>query len=195
MGLLILFLSASVLTAVFATIMCCIDKSLKQQESAYYDEAEKYSRMKWETDGFTANPDIVKLEDAAREKYSKIRKRRVYGKFATAKDTSYIICGAMVVIVFLISLIISIIQICDNVGIKSKKMIYQREVLEYRIEHLGSRAVEESALYTEITDYNARIVQERVIANNPWLNLFAQKSIAELDTIDIYGILEGEDDD
>lgn len=81
--------------------------------------------------------------------------------------------------------IISVVQI--NRQIDYEECLYEKEVLEYRLEYKDEIVVGNELLYQEITDFNNKLRVTKRYANNLWVNWFFNQLIADIDYIDIGG--------
>lgn len=63
------------------------------------------------------------------------------------------------------------------------KLIYQKEVLEYRLENDG--LVGNELLYRDITDFNNTIREARYWYENPWTSWFCSGLIPSIDYIEL----------
>jgi hypothetical protein len=68
-----------------------------------------------------------------------------------------------------------------------QKMLYEKEVLEYRIENEENNIVGNELLYNDIVEFNNALRDEKYYADNLWVNWFHNAKIAEIDYIEIPG--------
>lgn len=66
--------------------------------------------------------------------------------------------------------------------------LYEREVLEYRLDHRENDFPGNEMLYNDIVEFNNKLRSQKKWANNPWTNWFNNEKIAALD----YIVLSGE---
>lgn len=66
-----------------------------------------------------------------------------------------------------------------------QNVLHEKEVLEYRIEHMEENITGNEMLYNDIVEFNNELRNERKWANNPWTNWFNNKDIASLDYIEL----------
>ena len=66
--------------------------------------------------------------------------------------------------------------------------LYEKQVLEYRLEHNSENEVGNELLYSDIVKFNESIRNDKKYANNFWVGLFYNDKIAEIDYIEIDGI-------
>lgn len=71
---------------------------------------------------------------------------------------------------------------------KYNDMIYQKEVLEYRLEHKTNNEPGNELLYREIMEFNSILREHKTHGNNWWLSAFYNKKIGTIEYIDIGGI-------
>lgn len=87
---------------------------------------------------------------------------------------------------FLISsIIVSIVQIRKDLDFKNAQ--YEKQVLEYRLEHLEDNFVGGEMLYSEIIDFNNDLRSCKKYSGNVWIGLFYNDKVATLDYILIGG--------
>lgn len=102
------------------------------------------------------------------------------------KDCSIIIGGIFTVISG-IAFISSIIIMCWVQIPKERKYqeaLYEKEVIEYRIEHQDDNIVGNELLYDDIVEFNNMLRKTKLYSNNIWLNWFANDKIAKIEYID-----------
>lgn len=92
-------------------------------------------------------------------------------------------------VAFTVILIIALICIvCINVQAPSDKLALdaEREIIEYQIEAYGTTpAVNVNELfYTQIRDYNEKIIVNQYFRNNPWTSWFVPSFYLDMKTID-----------
>ncbi len=63
--------------------------------------------------------------------------------------------------------------------------LYEKEVLEYRLENKDENLVGNEMLYSEITKFNNELREHKTYCNNLWLNLFHNDKIATIDYIEL----------
>ncbi len=92
-------------------------------------------------------------------------------------------------VAFIVILIIALVCIvCINVQAPSDKLALdaEREIIEYQIEAYGTTpAVNVNELfYTQIRDYNEKIIVNQYFRNNPWTSWFVPAFYLDMKTID-----------
>lgn len=83
---------------------------------------------------------------------------------------------------FVCIIIISIEQIGKDV--KYKNTMYEKEVLEYRIENANDNIVGNEMLYNDIVEFNNSLRSTKKWANNPYVNWFWNDDVAQIDYIE-----------
>lgn len=63
--------------------------------------------------------------------------------------------------------------------------LYNKEMLEYRLEHRDENIVGNEMLYKEITEFNNDLRCHKHYADNLWVNWFNNQLIAEIDYIEV----------
>lgn len=92
-------------------------------------------------------------------------------------------------VAFTVILIIALICIvCINVQAPSDKLALdaEREIIEYQIEAYGTTSAVNvnELLYTQIRDYNEKIIVNQYFRNNPWTSWFVPSFYLDMKTID-----------
>lgn len=80
-----------------------------------------------------------------------------------------------------------IIGVQINRDVEYQNTIYEREVLEYRIEEADENIVGNELLYSDIVEFNNDLRRIKKWANNPWTNWFFNEDIATIDYVEING--------
>ena len=63
--------------------------------------------------------------------------------------------------------------------------LYERDMLEYRIEHLSDNIVGNETLYNDVVEFNNHLRWIKRTAGNPWTNWFSNYRVAELDYVEL----------
>jgi hypothetical protein len=71
--------------------------------------------------------------------------------------------------------------------VEYQNMLYTKEMLEYRIEHMEENITGNEMLYNDIVKFNNALRAEKKWANNPWTNWFNNQDIASIDYIELNG--------
>jgi len=66
-----------------------------------------------------------------------------------------------------------------------QNMLYEKQVIEYRIENKESNIVGNEMLYNDIVAFNNKLRTEKKWATNPWTNVFNNDLIASIDYIEL----------
>ena len=61
--------------------------------------------------------------------------------------------------------------------------LHEREVIEYRLDHISENITGNEMLYNDIVEFNNMLRSQKKWANNPWTSWFNNKKIAALDYI------------
>lgn len=78
-----------------------------------------------------------------------------------------------------------IMTININRDIDYQNKLYEREMLEYRIEKMEENITGNEMLYNDIVEFNNELRSTKKWANNPWTNWFNNQDIATIDYIEI----------
>lgn len=83
------------------------------------------------------------------------------------------------------TVIVSVAILCNvgNYDVDYQNAICEKEMLEYRIEHMEDNIVGNEMLYNDIVEFNNELGNEKKWANNPWTNWFANQDIATMDYV------------
>ena len=74
-----------------------------------------------------------------------------------------------------------------NRDVEYQNALYEKEVLEYRIEEADSNIVGNELLYGDIVEFNNKLRMIKKWANNPWTNWFFNEDLATIDYVKING--------
>lgn len=66
--------------------------------------------------------------------------------------------------------------------------LYERQVIEYRLENKSENVVGNELLYQDIVDYNNGLRSHKRYSDNFWLNWFYNDKIATIEYIEIEGV-------
>ena len=91
------------------------------------------------------------------------------------------------IIGFVVSLIAVAFIIGNNISydLNYQNTLHEKEMLEYRIEHMEENLTGNEMLYNDIVEFNNRLRSTKKWANNPWTSWFNNKQIASLDYIEL----------
>jgi hypothetical protein len=96
--------------------------------------------------------------------------------------------GIILVLIGVFSEIICVAGIIMNrlgYDIDYQNALYEREVLEYRLDHREDDFPGNEMLYSDIVKFNNKLRDQKKWANNPWTNWFNNEKIAALDYIEL----------
>lgn len=74
-----------------------------------------------------------------------------------------------------------------NRDVEYQNTLYEKEVLEYRIEEADKNIVGNELLYGDIIEFNNNLRTIKKWANNPWTNWFFNEDMATIDYVKING--------
>lgn len=72
-----------------------------------------------------------------------------------------------------------------NYDLKYQNKLHEKEVLEYRIEHMSDNLTGNEMLYNDIVEFNNELRYTKKFANSPWTNWFNNQDIAAMDYIEL----------
>ena len=81
--------------------------------------------------------------------------------------------------------VFTIIDVNVNKDINYQNTLYEREIIEYRIDHMDENIVGSEMLYNDIVGFNNELRNIKKWANNPWTNWFWNEDIATIDYIEL----------
>lgn len=90
-------------------------------------------------------------------------------------------------------LLLSLISGCIALGnaaiydLDYQNALHEREVIEYRLDHMSENITGNEMLYNDIVEFNNKLRSQKKWANNPWTSWFNNKKIAALDYIELGG--------
>lgn len=94
------------------------------------------------------------------------------------------ICSFIGGLVTFASIILILINVCSY-DVDYQNALYQKEMLEYRIEHMEDNVTGNEMLYNDIVEFNNELRKTKKWANNPWTNWFNNQDIAAMDYIEL----------
>lgn len=105
-----------------------------------------------------------------------------------AVNENALFAGAFLVVVFtLIGIVLGIWILCvrSTWELDYENKLYEKQVLEYRLEQVDDNITGNEMLYNDIVAFNNGLRETKRWANSPWTNWFFNKDIATIDYIDI----------
>lgn len=66
-----------------------------------------------------------------------------------------------------------------------QNVLHQREMLEYRIEHMEDNITGNEMLYNDIVEFNNNLRETKKFANSLWFNWFYNQDVAAMDFVTI----------
>ena len=87
----------------------------------------------------------------------------------------------------LLSLISGCIVLCNaaSYDLDYQNALHEREVIEYRLDHMEENIVGNEMLYNDIVEFNNMLRSQKKWANNLWTNWFNNEKIAALNYIEL----------
>ena len=96
---------------------------------------------------------------------------------------------AYILIIFgIISSLVAVAFIIENAitcEVNYQNALHEKEMLEYRIEHMEENITGNEMLYNDIVEFNNNLRNTKKWANNPWTNWFNNQDIATIDYVEI----------
>lgn len=93
----------------------------------------------------------------------------------------FVVCG-IVFSLFTVGFAIGNATTCE---LEYQNVLHQKEMLEYRIEHMEENITGNEMLYNDIVEFNNTLRNEKKWALNPWTNWFNNQDIASIDFIEL----------
>lgn len=106
-----------------------------------------------------------------------------------------VLCS-LIIILFSIPLIITLIVLmCVQIPKQKdyETALYERQVIEYRLENKSENVVGNELLYQDIVDYNNSLRSHKRYSDNFWVNWFFNNKIATIEYIEIEGVTNYKD--
>lgn len=96
--------------------------------------------------------------------------------------------GIILIIIALFATPFTAIGIVDaqfNGDIKYQNKLHEREMLEYRIEHIEKNIIGNEMLYNDIVEFNNELRSVKKWSSSIWTNWFYNQDIAAMDYIEL----------
>lgn len=96
--------------------------------------------------------------------------------------------GLATILIGAIATICSTVFVLVNVttyDVDYQNMLHEREMLEYRIDHIEDNITGNEMLYNDIVEFNNALRAQKKWANNPWTDWFNNQDIASIDYIEL----------
>lgn len=103
------------------------------------------------------------------------------------EDTWFIIGVILTVVGLILGILctIAIIDVNANKDIYYQNTLYEKDMLEYRIDNMEDNIVGNEMLYNDIVEFNNELRSVKKWAYNPFTNWFYVKEIAEIDYVEL----------
>lgn len=101
-------------------------------------------------------------------------------------DCVFVIGFAFTILGLIASLIVgaSIISTSVCKDIEYQDVLYEKEMLEYRIDNIDGNIVGNEMLYNDIVEFNNDLRRVKKLANSPWTSWFNNQDVATIDYIE-----------
>ena len=96
--------------------------------------------------------------------------------------------GIMLVVIFsVIGIVLGTLILCPRSTweLDYENKLYEKQVLEYRLEQVDDNITGNEMLYNDIVAFNNGLRRTKRLSNSPWTNWFFNKDIATIDYIEI----------
>ena len=101
------------------------------------------------------------------------------GDFLEGVQVAAYVIGGVVTIVSICVILLNIVFL----QYEYESKLHEREMLEYRIEHLSEDTVGNEMLYNDIVEFNNSLRWAKHTANSPWISWFSNHKVAGLDYV------------
>lgn len=88
-------------------------------------------------------------------------------------------------IIFSFVAVMGITKNAVNCELEYQSVLHEKEMLEYRIEHMEENITGNEMLYNDIVEFNNELRSIKKWAGNPWTNWFNNQYIASIDYIEL----------
>ena len=89
--------------------------------------------------------------------------------------------GSIVTVICITVIVLN--TICHDIDYQNR--LYEKEIIEYRIERIEENITGNEMLYNDIVKFNNELRNIKKWANNPWTSWFNNQDIATIDYIEI----------
>lgn len=105
----------------------------------------------------------------------------------TYEDWAFVAAMALTLLAIFVSMFVGIGVIGTQVNkdVDYQNTLYEKEMLEYRIDNMEDNIVGNEMLYNDIVEFNNGLRNVKKWANNPWTNWFYNQDIATIDYIEL----------
>ena len=115
-----------------------------------------------------------------------IRKKVYFKKWKTEEcieilQFAFVVFGVGVTLFATTMILVNV----SNYDVDYQNTLHQREMLEYRIDHMEDNITGNEMLYNDIVEFNNELRGVKKWANNPWTSWFYNEDIATIDYIEI----------
>lgn len=105
----------------------------------------------------------------------------------TYEDWAFVAAMVLTLLAIFVSIFVGIGVIGTQVNkdVNYQNTLYEKEMLEYRIDNMEDNIVGNEMLYNDIVEFNNGLRNVKKWANNPWTNWFYNQDIATIDYIEL----------
>ena len=113
---------------------------------------------------------------------------------AIENNTNFDIPGGVVatgVVALILGAAATLISMCMVIGtyvnydVDYQNKIYEKDMLEYRIDHIEDDITGNELIYNDIVEFNNSLRSTKKWANNPWTSWFHNQDIAAIDYVEL----------
>lgn len=110
----------------------------------------------------------------------------IVNKYYPSEDFHFFVILLTVITIFFVMFVgVGIMTTQINEDINYQSALYEKEVIEYRIDNMSDNVVGNEMLYSDVVEFNNELRRIKKWANNPWVSLFYNQKIASIDYIEI----------
>lgn len=95
--------------------------------------------------------------------------------------------GWMVIVIGIFASVVAVGFIIGNATVCEldyQNFLHEKEILEYRIEHMEENITGNEMLYNDIVEFNNELRSVKKWVSNPWTNWFNNQKVASIDYIE-----------
>ena len=111
-----------------------------------------------------------------------------FKKFSWGARNAIECIGVMLIAMGIIGSAVAFCAIICNMSyhdLNYQNKLYEKEMLEYRVDHMAENMTGNEMLYNDIVDFNKTLRAEKKWANSPWTNWFCNQDIAAMDYVSL----------
>ena len=111
-----------------------------------------------------------------------------FTKFSWSTREAIEFAGIMLIAIGIIGSFLTFGIIIGNMSyhdLEYQNKLHEKEMLEYRVDHITENMTGNEMLYNDIVEFNNTLRAEKKWANSPWTNWFCNQEIAAMDYVEL----------